>query len=103
MDNLKLLKMSEIKTQEVHWLWYPYIPFGKITMMQGDLGEGKTHLILAVSSALTKGMALFGCTPQKPMTVIYQTAEDGLADTIKPRLEHSKPCSLTRYLYRCDL
>ena len=37
---LKLKRIAEIELQEVEWLWYPYIPFGKITIIQGDPGEG---------------------------------------------------------------
>lgn len=85
---LKIISLSEIKTEEVKWLWYPYIPFGKVTIVQGDLGEGKTTFVLAVIAALTCGEALPECEAGlPPMNVIYQTAEDGLADTIKPRLE----------------
>ena len=40
---LKIISLSEIKTEEVKWLWYPYIPFGKVTIVQGDPGEGKTY------------------------------------------------------------
>ena len=87
MEQVKLINMSDIQSQEVKWLWYPYIPFGKTTILQGDPGDGKTHLVLAIASMLTKGEALPSCEPMPPITVIYQTAEDGLADTIKPRLE----------------
>lgn len=87
-NELKLIPMSEIQTEEVKWLWYPYIPLGKLTIIQGDPGEGKTSFVLAVIAALTKGEALPECdAAMGPMNVIYQTAEDGLADTIKPRLE----------------
>ena len=85
---LKIISLSEIKTEEVKWLWYPYIPFGKVTIVQGDPGEGKTTFVLSVNAALTHGETLPECeTGLPPMNVIYQTAEDGLADTIKPRLE----------------
>lgn len=85
---LKIISLSEIKTEEVKWLWYPYIPFGKVTIVQGDPGEGKTTFVLSVIAALTCGEALPECeTGLPPMNVIYQTAEDGLSDTIKPRLE----------------
>lgn len=85
---LKIISLSEIKTEEVKWLWYPYIPFGKVTIVQGDPGEGKTTFVLSVIAALTRGDALPECEAGlPPMNVIYQTAEDGLADTIKPRLE----------------
>ena len=85
---LKIISLSEIKTEEVKWLWYPYIPFGKVTIVQGDPGEGTTTFVLSVIAALTHGETLPECeTGLPPMNVIYQTAEDGLADTIKPRLE----------------
>lgn len=87
-QELKLIAMSEIRAEEVKWLWYPYIPLGKLTIIQGDPGEGKTSFVLAVIAALTKGEPLpERDTAMEPMNVIYQTAEDGLADTIKPRLE----------------
>jgi RecA/RadA recombinase len=87
-NELKLIKMSDIETEAVRWLWYPYIPFGKLTIVQGDPGEGKTTLVLAVIASLTRGEPLPECeNADAPMQVIYQTAEDGLGDTIKPRLE----------------
>lgn len=80
--------MDEVQAEKVDWLWYPYIPYGKITLVQGDPGDGKTTFILAVAALLTKGKQM----PETdgiytPATVIYQTAEDGLSDTIKPRLD----------------
>ncbi len=82
-----ITSMSDIEAKAVDWLWYPYIPLGKITIIQGDPGEGKTTFVLAVIAALTQGETLPGCSyAMEPMNVIYQTAEDGLADTIKPRL-----------------
>lgn len=85
---LKLINMNDVTAVPVKWLWKPYIPLGKITIIQGDPGEGKTTLALAVAAALSCGEMLPGDTePREPIKVIYQTAEDGLADTIKPRLE----------------
>lgn len=84
---VSMIRMSDVKTEEVQWLWYPYIPYGKLSIIQGDPGEGKTFLILGIASYLTTGRALYQSDPTEPITVIYQTAEDGLNDTIKPRLE----------------
>lgn len=78
--------MSDVKLQEVKWLWKPYIPFGKITIIQGDPGEGKTTFALRLAAACSSGKALPGMELTEPFHVIYQTAEDGLGDTIKPRL-----------------
>lgn len=86
-SEVKLTMLSEIQAEEVKWLWYPYIPIGKITIVQGDPGEGKTTLVLAVAALLTRGGPMPESGAQcEPFTVIYQTAEDGIADTIKPRL-----------------
>ena len=57
---LKLITMSEIQAEEVKWLWYPYIPFGKITIIQGDPGEGKTTFVLALTALLTHGLPMPG-------------------------------------------
>ncbi len=89
-ENLKLIRMNEVEAQEIDWLWYPYIPYGKITVIQGDPGDGKTTVVLAIAAAVTTGAAL----PETgkaapPMSVIFQTAEDGLGDTVKPRLVQS--------------
>lgn len=85
---LKLIKMSEVQSQEIEWLWYPFIPYGKLTIIQGDPGDGKTTLVLNIAAKLSKGEGLDEqMKVTEPVNVIYQTAEDGLADTVKPRLE----------------
>ena len=85
---LKIIKMSEIESQEIEWLWFPFIPYGKLTIIQGDPGDGKTTLVLNLAAKLSKGEALDkDMDIREPIIVIYQTAEDGLADTVKPRLE----------------
>jgi len=84
--NVEIIRMSEVELQEVNWLWYPYIPFGKISIIQGDPGEGKTTLALRLAAACSTGRTFPGMEIAEPFNVIYQTAEDGLGDTIKPRL-----------------
>ncbi len=87
-NGLQMIKMSEIQSQEVSWLWYPFIPYGKLTIIQGDPGDGKTTLVLNIAAKLSKGEGLDSeMKLSEPMNVIYQSAEDGLADTVKPRLE----------------
>ena len=87
---LKMIKMSEVQSQEIEWLWYPFIPYGKLTIVQGDPGDGKTTLILNIAAKLSKGEGLDNdMNLTEPMNIIYQTAEDGLADTVKPTLEKS--------------
>ena len=87
-QELNLIKMSEIQSEEIEWLWYPFIPYGKLTIIQGDPGDGKTTLALNIAAKLSRGESLDEeMKVSEPINVIYQTAEDGLADTVKPRLE----------------
>ena len=86
MSNLKLINMRDVEVEPILWLWYSFIPYGKVTIIQGDPGEGKTTLVLQIIARLTKGESIIDEDESLPINVIYQTAEDGLADTIKPRL-----------------
>lgn len=92
-ENVKIISMDTIQAEEVKWLWYPYIPYGKITIIWGDPGEGKTTFVLKLAALLSRGKC-FGeeeeISIQEPVSIIYQTAEDGLADTIKPRLAEAQ-------------
>ena len=85
---LEIIKASEITPKEVRWLWYPYIPFGKVTPLQGDPGDGKSKLMLSLAALLSKGAPLpFADEDEsgEPMTVIYQTTENDADDTVVPR------------------
>ena len=85
---LQMIKMSEIQSQEVAWLWFPFIPYGKLTIVQGDPGDGKTTLVLNIAAKLSRSEGIDSeMKLTEPLAVIYQSAEDGLADTVKPRLE----------------
>lgn len=87
MSSLTLINMADVEVQAVQWLWYPYIPLGKVTLLQGDGGNGKTTAALEIASSVSKGELLPGSIASVgPFHILYQTAEDGLADTVKPRL-----------------
>lgn len=81
-----IIKMSDVEQTEVFWLWYPYIPFGKLTIIQGNPGEGKTFFAMQLAAACTNRKYLPQMEPIEPFNMIFQTAEDGLGDTVKPRL-----------------
>lgn len=84
---VKISYFSDVEAKAVDWLWYPYIPYGKITIIQGDPGEGKTTFALHLAALLSKGAPLPDGSITDPINVIYQSAEDSAQDTIKPRLE----------------
>ena len=102
--DLKLINMESVEVEQIQWLLYPFIPYGKVTIIQGDPGEGKTTMVLQIIAKLTRGEKVLpdGSRDEaelleekaEPVNVIYQTAEDGLGDTIKPRLmEAGADCS----------
>lgn len=85
---LRTVRASEITPREVKWLWYPYIPFGKVTLLQGDPGDGKSQFALTLAALLSRGEPPPFAGPEAalpPLTVIYQTTEDDTDDTVVPR------------------
>lgn len=85
-ETVKIIRMSDVELTPVEWLWKPYLPFGKLSVLQGNPGEGKTYFAMHLAAACTNGKLLPNMERMKPFNVIYQTAEDGLGDTVKPRL-----------------
>lgn len=87
-DDYRITYYNAVSSKAVDWLWYPYIPYGKITILQGDPGEGKSTMMMQLAALITNGKAMpDGSGDKIPGNVIYQAAEDGIEDTIKPRLE----------------
>ena len=85
-ETVKIIRMSDVELTPVDWLWKPYLPFGKLSVLQGNPGEGKTYFAMHLAAACTNGKLLPNMERMEPFNVIYQTAEDGLGDTVKPRL-----------------
>ena len=85
-ETVKIIRMSDVELTPVEWLWKPYLPFGKLSVLQGNPGEGKTYFAMQLAAACTNGKLLPNMERMEPFNVIYQTAEDGLGDTVKPRL-----------------
>jgi len=87
-----IVSLADVEPEEVPWLWEPYIPLSKLTILEGDPAAGKTFVGLAIASAISNGRGLLAQDgrpgpPFVPGNVLYLTAEDGLADTIRPRLD----------------
>ena len=97
-SDLKLINMESVEVEQIEWLFYPFIPFGKVTIIQGDPGEGKTTMVLQIIAKLTKGEKILPEqqqatdekdraeknvdsdanpveSPIEPVNVIYQTAD----------------------------
>jgi DNA repair protein RadA/Sms len=84
---LRVVCMADVEPEQVVWLWHPYIARGKLTILEGDPGLGKSWLTCALASAVTNGRGLPGCAPFQAGNVLMLSAEDGLGDTLRPRLD----------------
>jgi RecA-family ATPase len=97
IPKLDLICLNTVEVEDIQWLWYPYIARGKVTIIQGEPGSSKTTMGLKIAACTTTGEAFPGepqnpfAKPRMPANVIYQTAEDGLSDTIMNRLKHMNP------------
>ncbi len=87
-SGVKLRCMADVQPEAVSWLWNPYIPKGKLTLLEGDPGVGKSWVSLGIATAVSLGKGLPGQEPSAPANnVVIASAEDGLGDTIRPRLD----------------
>ena len=85
--SLALVRLSDVEPEPIEWLWPSRIPKGKVTLLVGDPGAGKSFVSLAISASVTNGTPLPGGEPQAPRSVLIWNGEDGTADTIRPRSE----------------
>ena len=88
--SVSLIRMSDVKAESVDWLWWPYIPIGKLTFIEGDPGLGKSWLTMAIATYISARRKLPGQDTGVSGTVLIMSAEDGLGDTIRPRLDTLK-------------
>lgn len=86
---LRTMRLADVEPEPVKWLWPGRIPFGKLTVLDGDPGLGKSSLTIAVAAAVTTGRPLPGAGDERgePGDVLLISPEDGLADTLRPRLD----------------
>ena len=76
----------DVEEKEVNWFWKPWIPEGKVTLVEGDPGTCKTYIVLTLAARLSRGLPFPGETEaREPGATVYLTAEDGIDDTIVPR------------------
>src|SRR5260370_24964483 len=79
--------LSEVETHQIEWLWQGRIPLGKITILDGDPGMGKSLIAINIAACVSAGHPMPDGTLGIQGGVILIAPEDGAADTIKPRLE----------------
>lgn len=79
--------LADVRPERVSWLWPGYLPCGKLVVIDGDPGLGKSALTLDLAARLTTGQPFPDGSMTEPRGVLLLSAEDGLADTIRPRLD----------------
>jgi putative DNA primase/helicase len=84
---LRSRRMADVAPEPVSFLWRPYLPLGKLTLLEGDPGQGKSWLTAAIAASGSLGAGLPGADSFAPFRSLLFTAEDGLADTLRPRLD----------------
>jgi len=79
--------LSTVEAETLRWLWPRRIPLGKLTLIDGDPGNGKSALTIDLAARVSAGRDFPDETPGRLGGVVICSAEDGLADTIRPRLD----------------
>ncbi|HLZ63826.1 MAG TPA: AAA family ATPase [Ktedonosporobacter sp.] len=81
--------LDDVEESNIDWLWKPRIALGKVTVIDGDPGLGKSLIAILLMALVTTGRAMPDETPGILGNAMYINAEDGLSDTIKPRLRRA--------------
>jgi Bifunctional DNA primase/polymerase, N-terminal/AAA domain len=77
---------DEVGMEPINWLWYGRIAVGKLTVIDGDPDAGKGHLTMDIASKVSTGSPWPDGSPCARGGVVILSAEDGLRDTLVPRL-----------------
>lgn len=86
VDELVIRSLSSVKPTNVRWLWHSRLAKGKITLFQGEPGQGKSQITIYIASCISKGSDFIDDNSCEQGQVLFITAEDDAADTLKPRL-----------------
>jgi hypothetical protein len=79
--------LSGVEPEEVAWLWPSRLALGKLALVDGDPGLGKSAMTLDLAARVSAGKGFPDGAECEPAGVVLLSAEDGLADTIRPRLD----------------
>lgn len=82
-----LVRLSDVRAEPIDWLWTRRLALGKKTLIAGDPGLGKSWLTLDIGARITSGGAWPDGGRVVPGDVLFMCAEDGLADTVRPRID----------------
>lgn len=98
--DIRFQQLADFMPTDIDWLWFPYIAYGKITLLQGDPGDGKSTIAIDIAARLSRGLPMpDGSAVSGPQTTLYLCQEDGIDDTVVPRFMRSgADCARIGYL-----
>lgn len=83
----QVIRLADVKPEHVEWLWQRYLPRGKLVVLDGDPDQGKSAVSLDLAARISAGSPMPDGAEPVSGAVLILSAEDGLADTIRPRLD----------------
>ena len=103
----QVVSLADVEAERIDWLWDGHLPLGKLVVLDGDPGVGKSTVSLDIAARVTTGEPMPDGSPGIKGTALVLSAEDGLADTIRPRLDAAKAdparvITITEMTYQAD-
>lgn len=90
LESSGVRRVADVTPEAVSWVWRDRVPLGKLTVVEGDPDQGKSLVLLDLAARLSRGKPMPDGSPSDLtglVRTLLMTAEDGAADTVRPRLE----------------
>ena len=87
IDNLVVQRLADVQPEAINWLWQGVLAAGKLTLIGGNPGVGKSQLASNIIASVTTGGTFIDGSQASLGSVVFVGVEDGIADTLHPRME----------------
>lgn len=91
MDEMKpkaiVYRLADVEPERITWMWHGFLPHKKLVIVDGMPGVGKSTLTADIAAKVSRGISFPCGTENHARGVLFLAVEDGVADTIRPRVE----------------